>query len=162
MCEGFEKQQLEASNCIVVGTAVVRIPDDNMDDCEFFKEALEGYPVCTYLTSVNEGKQLMDLLITIEQLPDVIFLDINMNVRQKLAVQKVEKEKLAAELITANKELLFQDKERGKRAAELGIANKELVFEDAEKGKRAVELGIVNIELDFQKDEKEKRAEELS
>ncbi|MDB5208383.1 MAG: Phytochrome-like protein cph1 [Flavisolibacter sp.] len=83
-------------------------------------------------------------------------------VRKELADQKAEKDKLAAELKTANNELLFQDREKGKRAAELGIANKELVFEDAEKGKRAAELGIANIELDYQKDEKEKRAEELT
>jgi signal transduction histidine kinase len=82
-------------------------------------------------------------------------------VRKELADQRAEKDKLAAELNTANIELLFQNKEKGKRAAELGIANKELVFEDAEKGRRAAELGIANIELRHQKDEKEKRAEEL-
>ena len=80
---------------------------------------------------------------------------------KKLAFQKDEKEKLAAELIIAHRELAFQKEEKGKRAAELGIANKELVFQDEEKEKRAAELGIANKELAFQDEEKEKRADEL-
>ena len=40
------------------------------------------------------------------------------------------KEKRAAELIIANKELAFQNEEKEKRAAELIIANKELAFQN--------------------------------
>ena len=69
--------------------------------------------------------------------------------------------KSEAELIQANKELVFQDEEKEKRAAELSIANKELVFQNDEKEKWAVELGIANKELVFQNEEKEKRAAEL-
>ena len=76
-------------------------------------------------------------------------------------VQNKQKEKRAAELIIANKELVFQNEEKGKRAAELIIANKELVFQNEEKGKRAAELVIANKELVFQNEEKEKRAAEL-
>ena len=72
-----------------------------------------------------------------------------------------EKEKRAAELIIANKELAFQNEEKEKRAAELSIANKELVFQNEEKEKRAAELIIANKELAFQNEEKEKRAAEL-
>jgi PAS domain-containing protein len=43
--------------------------------------------------------------------------------------------KRAAELVIANKELLFQNEEKEKRAAELVIANKELLFQNEEKGK---------------------------
>ncbi len=50
------------------------------------------------------------------------------------------KKKRAAELIIANKELIFQNEEKEKRAAELIIANKELVFQNKEKEKRAAEL----------------------
>ncbi|MDB5248284.1 MAG: response regulator receiver protein [Segetibacter sp.] len=56
----------------------VLLADDDIDDCNFFKEALEGYQERTMFTIVNDGEQLIDLLITIEHLPDVIFLDINM------------------------------------------------------------------------------------
>ncbi|HMH31803.1 MAG TPA: ATP-binding protein, partial [Puia sp.] len=71
------------------------------------------------------------------------------------------KEKRAAELIVANKELAFQNKEKESRAAELIVANKELLFQNKEKEKRAAELIIANAELVFQNAEKEKRAAEL-
>jgi signal transduction histidine kinase len=92
-----------------------------------------------------------------------------------LLFQNEEKEKRAAELGIANKELAFQNDEKEKRAIELGIANKELAFQNDEKEKRAIELafqneekekraaelGIANEELLFQNEEKEKRAAEL-
>ena len=68
---------------------------------------------------------------------------------------------LIAELIIANKELLFQHEEKDKRAAELIIANKELAIQNAEKEKRAAELVLANKELLFQIEEKAKRAAEL-
>ncbi|SHN00345.1 Signal transduction histidine kinase [Flavobacterium xinjiangense] len=80
---------------------------------------------------------------------------------KELAYQNEEKEKRAAELGIANKELAYQNDEKEKRAAELGIANKELAYQNDEKEKRAAELGIANKELAFQNDEKEKRAAEL-
>lgn len=81
-------------------------------------------------------------------------------IRQELAFQNEEKEKLLIELGIANKELAFQKEEKGKRAAELGIANIELAFQVEEKEKRAAELIIANKELVFQNEEKEKRAAE--
>lgn len=44
-----------------------------------------------------------------------------------------EKEKRAAELIIANKELAFKKVGKKNRAAELVIANKELAFQNEEK-----------------------------
>jgi signal transduction histidine kinase/ActR/RegA family two-component response regulator len=55
---------------------------------------------------------------------------------------KALKEKEAAELIMANKELAFQNYEKEKRAAELAKANKELTIQNDEKEKRATELVI--------------------
>jgi signal transduction histidine kinase len=80
---------------------------------------------------------------------------------KKLIYQNEEKEKRAAELVIADKELVFQHKEKEKRAKELLIANKELVFQNKEKEKRAAELVIANQELVFENEEKEKRAAEL-
>ena len=55
------------------------LADDDTDDCIFFKEALEELPVSAKLTTVNDGVQLMDLLSAKEtQLPDALFLDLNM------------------------------------------------------------------------------------
>jgi signal transduction histidine kinase len=76
--------------------------------------------------------------------------------------QNEEKEKRAAELVIANKELAFQTEEKGKRAAELVIANEELAYQYKEKENRANELTIANMELAFQNKEKEDRAKELT
>jgi len=80
---------------------------------------------------------------------------------KELIFQNEKKEKLAAELIIADKELAFQTEEKQKRAAELIIADRELVFQTEEKEKRAEELVIADKELAYQTEEKEKRAEEL-
>ena len=80
---------------------------------------------------------------------------------KELLFQNEEKEKRAAELLLANKELAFQNDEKEKRAIELLLANKELAFQNDEKEKRAAELLLANKELAFQNDEKEKRAAEL-
>ena len=57
----------------------VLLADDDRDDCLFFKEALEELPLSTRLTIVNDGDQLMKLLLkNISRLPHVLFLDLNM------------------------------------------------------------------------------------
>lgn len=58
---------------------LVLLADDDKDDCMFFKEALEELPITTHLTIVNDGEQLMKLLIKgTDHLPHVLFLDLNM------------------------------------------------------------------------------------
>ena len=58
---------------------LVLLADDDKDDCLFFKEALEELPIATHLTIVHDGDQLMKLLIKgTDQLPHVLFLDLNM------------------------------------------------------------------------------------
>ena len=53
--------------------------DDDEDDRNFFKQALKELPLKTNLTTVNDGDELMNYLAeNMEQLPDVVFLDINM------------------------------------------------------------------------------------
>lgn len=55
------------------------LADDDMDDCLFFQEALEDLCLSTKLTTVNDGVQLMDFLLLAENnLPDALFLDLNM------------------------------------------------------------------------------------
>jgi len=57
----------------------ILLADDDADDRLFFKEALSGYPLSTNLTTVPDGEHLMQLLINEQyELPDVIFLDLNM------------------------------------------------------------------------------------
>ncbi|MDO8514442.1 MAG: ATP-binding protein [bacterium] len=67
-----------------------------------------------------------------------------------VVARDIAEQKRAADLVIANKELVFQNKEKEKRAAELVIANKELAFQNNEKEKRAAELVIANKELAFQ------------
>lgn len=83
----------------------------------------------------------------------------------QLEVEALEKEKRAAELIIANKELQFQNEQKEIRAKELVIANKKLASENilkekrkVEKEKRAAELIVTNRELAYQ----EKRSHELT
>jgi len=91
------------------------------------------------------------------------FIDISKEKGQSNELKNLdeEKEKRAAELVIANKELVIQNEEKDKKAAELVIANKELAFQNEEKADRAAELVIANKELTFQNEEKEKRAAEL-
>ena len=57
----------------------VLLADDDLDDCRFFKEALEALPLTTKLTTVNDGEELMTYLLeNTDHLPHVLFLDINM------------------------------------------------------------------------------------
>ncbi|WP_339876062.1 response regulator [uncultured Algoriphagus sp.] len=55
------------------------LADDDVDDRFFFKDSLSKLPIETRLTTVTNGVELMNLLLTEKDaLPDVIFLDLNM------------------------------------------------------------------------------------
>ena len=57
----------------------ILLADDDMDDCIFFKEALDELLMTTNLTTVHDGEQLMIYLVgKSRKLIDVLFLDINM------------------------------------------------------------------------------------
>lgn len=56
----------------------ILLADDDKDDCLLFKDALDDLPLATHLTTVRNGEQLMLLLYAKEELPDVLFLDLNM------------------------------------------------------------------------------------
>lgn len=60
-------------------TLNVLLADDDVTDCRLFKEALDKLPVTVNLTTVHDGDQLLNLLMTAHtKLPDVLFLDLNM------------------------------------------------------------------------------------
>lgn len=60
-------------------TLNVYLADDDDADCLLFKEALAELPVKVNLTVLDDGQQLLDLLTKKgNQLPDVLFLDLNM------------------------------------------------------------------------------------
>lgn len=55
------------------------LADDDIDDRFFFDMALKTLPIETKLITVNDGQRLMDHLSkNSDNLPDVLFLDLNM------------------------------------------------------------------------------------
>jgi CheY-like chemotaxis protein len=57
----------------------ILLADDDVDDCNFFKRALEELPITTQLTMAHDGEQLTSYLAkNINCLPDTIFLDLSM------------------------------------------------------------------------------------
>lgn len=57
----------------------ILLAEDDEADCLLFKEALEELPINPVLTIVNNGEQLMaELAKRGKNLPDVLFLDLNM------------------------------------------------------------------------------------
>ena len=55
------------------------LADDDIDDCIFFEDALKELPISATLSTVNNGIQLMNYLMAkSDDLPDVLFLDLNM------------------------------------------------------------------------------------
>ena len=57
----------------------ILLADDDKDDCFLFGEALSELSVPTHLTTVSDGEKLMEYLAeNSQQLPDVLFLDMNM------------------------------------------------------------------------------------
>ena len=57
----------------------ILLADDDTDDCFFFKKALEELHISTQLTTIHDGEELMKYLSeNSENLPDVLFLDVNM------------------------------------------------------------------------------------
>jgi CheY-like chemotaxis protein len=57
----------------------ILLADDDVDDCIFFREALDELHLSAKLIAVHDGEQLMQLLTDeTYRLPNVLFLDINM------------------------------------------------------------------------------------
>jgi CheY-like chemotaxis protein len=57
----------------------ILLADDDIDDCLFFRDALEELDIAASLTTVNDGVQLMKYLEQKQDpLPDIIYLDLNM------------------------------------------------------------------------------------
>jgi CheY-like chemotaxis protein len=56
----------------------ILLADDDEDDRLFFKDAIDALRRDTDFTSVNDGEQLIDYLEAAEELPHILFLDLNM------------------------------------------------------------------------------------
>lgn len=56
----------------------VLLADDDEDDRQFFKEAFDEIKIKTVVEMVHDGVELMNYLEAAEELPHIIFLDLNM------------------------------------------------------------------------------------
>lgn len=57
----------------------ILLADDDNDDLFLFREALSELPIFTHLETVHDGEQLMEYLFeNVNQLPNILFLDLNM------------------------------------------------------------------------------------
>ncbi len=65
-------------------TCNIFLADDDEDDTFLFQEALEQIPVPTDLIIAENGMELMRKLGSTEVVPDLIFLDMNMPVKNGL------------------------------------------------------------------------------
>jgi CheY-like chemotaxis protein len=55
------------------------LADDDDDDCLLFRDALHELPLATELSIVADGEELMQFLLKpAQELPDYLFLDLNM------------------------------------------------------------------------------------
>ena len=57
---------------------VILLADDDLDDCLLFKDALAELSFPSRLITVPNGEKLMQLLYDTVELPDLLFLDLNM------------------------------------------------------------------------------------
>jgi len=71
--------------------------DDDQDDCTIFAEALEQTGIDYHLTVFNDGAQLLNHLRATDDMPHILFLDLNMPFMNGLeslaAIRKIEKYK---------------------------------------------------------------------
>lgn len=59
----------------------ILLADDDEDDRMFFSDVLKDISTAIQLTTAHDGGQLMQLLRKLNSLPDLIFLDLNMPVK---------------------------------------------------------------------------------
>ncbi len=79
------------------------LADDDEDDRILFKEAIEESKMKTKLSLFNDGQQLMDYLLGAnESLPQLIFLDLNMPIKNGMqCLQEIRKSAALKDLCVA-------------------------------------------------------------
>lgn len=56
----------------------ILLADDDADDCDLFQEAVSLINPMMVLKTIRDGEELLDYLTSHTQLPDLLFLDLNM------------------------------------------------------------------------------------
>ncbi|MEP7171012.1 MAG: response regulator [Bacteroidota bacterium] len=77
--ENEKKEKTEITGNTIAGKKIsILLADDDADDRDLFKEAIEETKLNVNLDFAEDGKCLIDLLCNEKRLPDLIFLDLNM------------------------------------------------------------------------------------
>ncbi len=73
--------------------------DDDSDDREIFRDAIKSINDCIVCETANNGLEALSFLETHHQLPDVVFLDINMPLMNgKICLSEIRGNKKIAHL----------------------------------------------------------------
>ncbi len=83
-----EKTQDEIADLIGDSEMHILLADDDEDDRQFFTDALSSIAPSLKLTTVHDGEELIKKLKSKSQLPDFIFLDLNMPYKNGLECLK--------------------------------------------------------------------------
>jgi len=79
---------------------LIVLTDDDLDDQVMFKDAIKAAKFKSSLIVLNNGVELMDYLDKVNELPDVLFLDINMPLKNGLeCLQEIRSYKRFKELV---------------------------------------------------------------
>jgi CheY-like chemotaxis protein len=62
-------------------TKHIFVADDDEQDRMLFQEVINDLPSLVYLTMASDGDEAVTILAQLDQLPDVVFLDLNMPVK---------------------------------------------------------------------------------
>jgi len=81
----------------------IALADDDSDDRMFFEEAIDAIKIATELSLFVDGKQLMDhLLQTKTILPEIVFLDLNMPIKNGMqCLKEIRRDKRLQNLCVA-------------------------------------------------------------
>ncbi|AEI46741.1 response regulator [Runella slithyformis] len=109
------------------------LADDDKDDCEIFREALEEIALPIRLSTVHNGQQLMDWLNEHKDtLPDVLFLDMKMPRKNGFdCLEEMKKDKVLQSLpvVIYATSIYFKPLEEIYRLGALYYIEKPAVFE---------------------------------
>ncbi len=79
----------------------VLLADDDMDDRMLFEDAVSELAMNIHVQTVKDGEELMKYLSTTIVLPEIIFLDLNMPIKDGFkCLEEIRKNKLLQNIIT--------------------------------------------------------------
>lgn len=119
---------------------LIILTDDNLEDQVMFKNAIKAAKFKSSMKVLNNGVELMDYLAKENELPDVVFLDINMPLKNGLeCLQEIRSDKRFKELVivmfsnTTSQEKIENSFENGANVYLSKTHNKEILYNAIQK-----------------------------